>query len=91
MFPPLQLWPAALPPAASRHACFSRETGLLRRLQLSLLWSTATAVFGRQRRLHPTTKFILLECTTVHMFSGSAKLCFIRDEHTVGGHRHPEN
>jgi hypothetical protein len=31
-------------------------------------------------RLHPTTRLFLQECTTIHTFSGHAKLCFIRDK-----------
>jgi hypothetical protein len=50
-----------------------------RRQQLSPLPSAATAADGCPC-LHPTTKLVLLECTTIHTFSGQAKLCFIRDE-----------
>jgi hypothetical protein len=50
-----------------------------RRQQLSPLQSAATAADGRPR-LHPTTKLVLPQVTTIHMFSGNAKICFIRDE-----------
>jgi hypothetical protein len=50
-----------------------------RRQQLSPLQSAATAADGRPR-LHPTTKLILPKCTMIHLFSGQAKLCFIRDK-----------
>jgi hypothetical protein len=41
--------------------------------------SAATAADGHPR-LHPKNKLVLPECTTIHTFSGHAKLCFIRDE-----------
>jgi hypothetical protein len=53
--------------------------------QLSPLQSAATAAMAAtaadgRPRLHPTTNLALLRVTTIHMFSGRAKLCFIRDE-----------
>jgi hypothetical protein len=60
---------AAMPLPAGKRGC--------RQQQLSPLQSTAAD--GRPH-LHPTTKLILPECTTIHTFSGNAKLCFIRDE-----------
>jgi hypothetical protein len=43
------------------------------------LQSAATAADGHPR-LHPTTKLVLPQVTTISTFSGRAKLCFIRDE-----------
>jgi predicted aspartyl protease len=43
------------------------------------LQSAAAVAAGRQR-LHPTTKMIFLQCTTVHTFSVNAKLYYVRDE-----------
>jgi hypothetical protein len=43
------------------------------------LHPAAKAADGRPR-LHPTTKLVLPQVTTIHTFSGHAKLCFIRDE-----------
>jgi hypothetical protein len=47
--------------------------------QLSLLQSAAEAAISRPC-LHPTTKDILPQCTTVHTFSGNANLCYAHDE-----------
>jgi hypothetical protein len=47
--------------------------------QLSPLQSAATAADGHSC-LRPKTKLVLPQVTTIHTFSGNAKLCFIRDE-----------
>jgi hypothetical protein len=49
------------------------------RQQLSPLQSEVTAADSHPC-LHPTTKLVLPQVTTIHTFSGNAKLCFIRDE-----------
>jgi hypothetical protein len=69
---------AARPPDASRHASSTRKRGG-RRQQLSPLQSAATVADGCPR-LHPTTKLVLPQVTTIHMFSGNAMLCFIQDK-----------
>jgi predicted aspartyl protease len=43
------------------------------------LQSVAMAAHGRPR-LHPTSKLVLPQVTTISTFSGCAKLCFIWDE-----------
>jgi hypothetical protein len=50
-----------------------------RRQQLST-WQLAVAVADGCPHLHPTTKLVLPQVTTIHTFSGNAKLCFIWDE-----------
>jgi hypothetical protein len=66
---------AARPPDASRHASSLRETGQ----PLAAIEPIGVSGDGCPR-LHPTTKLVLPQVTTIHTFSGRAKLCFIRDE-----------
>jgi hypothetical protein len=54
------------------------------RQQLSMLQLVAMAADGHPC-LHPKTRLILPECTIIYMFSGHAKLCFIRDKKSNKG------
>jgi hypothetical protein len=77
MLLPLYLWPLRRPLQATLHFSTGKRDGCQQ--QLSLLQSAVTVAIGCQR-LYPTNRLVLPECMIIHMFSGYAKLCFIRDE-----------